>query len=61
MLKPGPWLFNLACKLNPAIPLAMTPRLEAYSKGWQAHVDQCRAEMVLAQHQHAVAQRAARQ
>jgi hypothetical protein len=74
MLKLGLWLFNLGCKINPAIPLAMNMdieqrvqagRLEGFSDGWQAghtaHAEQCRAELVLAQHQQTVARRAARQ
>ena len=74
MQKLGTWLFNLGCKLNPAIPLAMTitvqqqveaASLEAFTNGWQAghtaHAEQCRAELVLAAHQQSVARRASRQ
>lgn len=62
MNKLGLWLFNLACKLNPAIPLAMA----AAAQRQAVEIDDARAEaraaaIALAQHQQLVASIAASQ
>lgn len=66
MNKLGLWLFNLACKLNPAIPLAMRMNaeqqaLELASHHLAHHAEQAAQANALALYQQAAAARAARQ
>ena len=66
MQKLGVWLFNLACKLNPAISLAMVQAVEQRAieiASAQRHLEQVQAaqQAAMSRYQRAAAARAARQ